>query len=55
MNTKVNPFLRIISKLGYHCNVCGWEWIPRFDEPPKVCPECKSPDWNKSLKKERAT
>jgi hypothetical protein len=29
---------------------CGHTWIPRRPEPPKVCPKCKQPDWNKARK-----
>ena len=30
------------------CTRCEYTWIPRSDEPPKVCPnpKCKSPYWN---------
>jgi uncharacterized OB-fold protein len=31
---------------GYKCNKCGHEWIPRYTEPPKVCPACKRTTWN---------
>lgn len=30
------------------CRKCGYEWIPR-KENIKVCPRCKSRDWNKKL------
>lgn len=30
------------------CDVCGWSWKQRSDTPPKVCPECKRKDWNKT-------
>jgi predicted Zn-ribbon and HTH transcriptional regulator len=32
------------------CKRCGHEWNPRIAEPPKRCPECKSPYWNKERK-----
>lgn len=38
-----------ITVLGYRCDRCGHEWIPRdrdFNVQPKVCPKCKSPYWN---------
>ena len=32
----------------YRCLRCGYEWIPRKSELPKVCAnkKCKSPYWN---------
>jgi hypothetical protein len=31
----------------YTCAACGHEWIPRAQQPPKICPKCKSDDWDK--------
>ena len=31
----------------FRCLRCKHEWIPTGDRPPKVCPKCKSPYWNK--------
>ena len=42
-----------ITVMGYRCERCGHEWIPREREElqePKVCPKCKSPYWNKPRK-----
>ena len=38
-----------ITVMGYHCERCEHEWIPRSeaDAEPKVCPKCKSPYWNR--------
>jgi len=37
-----------ITVMGYRCNRCGHEWIPRdFNAEPSVCPKCKSPYWNR--------
>jgi predicted Zn-ribbon and HTH transcriptional regulator len=36
---------------GYKCERCGHEWIPRSKGEPAVCPECKSPYWNKPRKR----
>jgi DNA-directed RNA polymerase subunit RPC12/RpoP len=33
--------------LKQNCKRCGHEWTPRFPQPPKVCPKCKSKLWNK--------
>ena len=29
------------------CERCGYEWQQRRKRRPKVCPECKSREWNK--------
>jgi predicted Zn-ribbon and HTH transcriptional regulator len=40
---------------GYRCR-CGYEWIARNKaERPRVCPKCKSPNWDKPRKWERAS
>lgn len=28
------------------CTRCDWEWIPRKEDGPRVCPKCKSPYWD---------
>jgi len=28
----------------YECKKCGYEWIPRV-ENPKKCPNCQTRDW----------
>lgn len=34
--------------LAFICERCGHEWIPRDpDEPPRRCPACKSPYWDR--------
>jgi len=35
-----------------HCR-CGHEWISREPERPRVCPKCKSPNWDRQKKFER--
>jgi hypothetical protein len=38
-----------ITVMGYRCERCGHEWIPRggnLEEVPRVCPKCRSPYWN---------
>jgi DNA-directed RNA polymerase subunit RPC12/RpoP len=34
---------------GYKCLRCGHKWVPRviLDREPTICPNCKSPYWNK--------
>jgi len=41
-----------ITVMGYRCERCNHEWIPRGPEQePSVCPKCKSAYWNKPRKK----
>ena len=37
-----------ITVMGYKCERCGHEWIPRNGQQgdPRVCPKCHSPYWN---------
>lgn len=37
------------------CKRCGHEWSPRSDSPPKVCPKCKSPYWDREPKIDLST
>ena len=34
---------------GYLCERCEHEWVPRSttEGDPTICPDCKSPYWNK--------
>jgi len=37
--------------MGYRCERCQHEWIPReFEKEPRVCPKCKSAYWNQPRK-----
>ena len=42
-----------ITVMGFRCDRCEHEWIPRgsVDEEPRVCPKCHSPWWNRPPKK----
>jgi DNA-directed RNA polymerase subunit RPC12/RpoP len=42
-----------ITVMGYRCERCGHEWIPRGDaeREPAVCAKCKSPYWNRPRRK----
>jgi hypothetical protein len=45
-----------ITVMGFRCDQCGHEWIPRGgspDEEPRVCPRCHSALWNQPEKKQR--
>jgi len=35
------------------CLRCQYDWFPRSDEKPKVCPRCKSYFWDKERKKRK--
>lgn len=40
-----------ITVMGFRCERCGHEWIPRgTEEEPRVCPKCRSPYWNRPRK-----
>lgn len=43
--------MRVMPKVqvwGFECTRCSHQWLPRnIDEPPAVCPKCKSPDWDR--------
>lgn len=41
-----------ITVMGYRCDRCEHEWIPRgeSEQEPRVCPRCKSPYWNRPRK-----
>lgn len=40
--------LRLIAVMGYRCERCEHEWVPRMrDRAPMVCPTCKSPYWDR--------
>ncbi len=41
------PKCGTVFDVTYTCNRCGHTWVPRENEEPKVCPNCKSPYWNK--------
>jgi rubrerythrin len=40
-----------IKLKGYVCERCGHKWVPRSQEKPTVCPNCKSPYWDKQREK----
>lgn len=42
-----------ITLMGYRCDRCAHEWIPRgeSEEEPRVCPKCKSAYWNTPRRK----
>jgi predicted Zn-ribbon and HTH transcriptional regulator len=38
--------LGLVLLPGCRCR-CGHEWLPRGEEKPRVCPKCKSPNWDR--------
>ena len=40
--------------IGHKCYRCGHEWRPYdINEPPRVCPKCKSPYWDRPKKENK--
>lgn len=41
-----------ITVMGYRCERCGHEWVPRgeTEQEPRLCPKCKSAYWNEPRK-----
>ena len=42
-----------ITVMGYRCERCDYEWIPRRgngDQEPTTCPKCRSPYWSRPRK-----
>ena len=41
-----------ITVMGFKCERCAHEWIPRgaLDDEPATCPKCRSPYWNRPKK-----
>lgn len=36
----------MVPLIGCRCR-CGHEWLPRGNKKPRVCPTCKSPNWDR--------
>jgi|GEM_PF-5311554 len=36
------------------CERCEHEWVPREGPPPRVCPKCKSPYWDRPRRSDHA-
>jgi rubrerythrin len=42
-----------LKVMGWKCERCGHEWIPKDEKkPPRVCPSCKSPYWDRPRRKD---
>jgi predicted Zn-ribbon and HTH transcriptional regulator len=42
-----------VKVLACRCR-CGHEWVSREPEKPRVCPKCKSPNWDREKLYERS-
>jgi hypothetical protein len=43
----------VVMLQGCRCR-CGHEWLPRIaGEKPRVCPKCKTPNWDRAKQFER--
>ncbi len=47
-----------VTLTAYRCR-CGYEWLPKGQlngkvERPKMCPDCRSYDWDKPFKQRAA-
>lgn len=36
----------VLQLTACRCAHCGWKWIPRGVDAPKMCPRCKNPKWS---------
>jgi predicted Zn-ribbon and HTH transcriptional regulator len=53
MKKKTEPEIGMVMLPGCRCR-CGHEWLPRpMGERPRVCPKCKSANWDREKKFER--
>ena len=48
----------IRKEKGYMCEQCGYKWVPRifkqeYNKKPRMCPVCKSLDYDKTNEKSR--
>lgn len=39
----------VVTLRGCRCR-CGHTWRPRGSAKPRVCPKCKSPNWDRPKK-----
>ncbi len=51
--TDVRPIGAVeVTVLSCLCR-CGHEWVTKTPERPRVCPKCKSPNWDQPKQWER--
>ena len=48
--------MKVTRRVSYlKCERCGHEWRQRLPGRPLVCPDCKSPYWDKAKKRQGTT
>jgi predicted Zn-ribbon and HTH transcriptional regulator len=45
--SKAKKQIGMVKLEGCRCR-CGHEWLPRDNEKPRVCPKCKTPNWDRA-------
>ena len=37
----------------WHCDICGWEWLPDTNKVPERCPnrKCRKRNWNAAVER----
>jgi len=44
--SKTKNEIGMVMLMGCRCR-CGHEWLARNGEKPRVCPKCKTPNWDR--------
>jgi predicted Zn-ribbon and HTH transcriptional regulator len=52
MKKAEEKLIGMVMLLGARCR-CGHEWLPRESEKPRVCPKCKSANWDRPKRWQR--
>lgn len=47
----VKPLQSILQLNRARCRRCGHKWILRLMRIPRICPKCKSANWDQPKKK----
>jgi len=37
------------------CTRCKHKWVPRKPQPPKECPKCRSPYWDRPIERKKVS
>lgn len=46
--------LGVVLMWGCRCR-CGHKWLPRETERPRVCPKCKSANWDRPKRAQQSS